>query len=240
MAGAPIELVLFDLGGVLIAPGGVAPMRELSGIESDEALWTRWLSCRWVSRFEAGGCTPEEFAAGMVDDWELELEPAAFLRAFGGWPEPPYEGALELVAAVQATVPAGFLSNANALQWRANYEGIPLTEAFAYRFLSFELGLVKPDTAIFETVAARLPVPRRRVLFLDDNARQRGGGRGRGVHRPARARGRRRPGRARSPRACSEPDAGTRPPREAPAGAAVPTCRHGCQRPDAASPAAPE
>ena len=59
-----IDLVLFDLGGVLIQPGGVAAMRALAGIDSDEALWARWLGCRWVQRFEAGGCTPEEFADG--------------------------------------------------------------------------------------------------------------------------------------------------------------------------------
>ena len=165
-----IDLVLFDLGGVLIQPGGVASMRALSGIESDEELWTRWLACRWVRRFEAGRCSPDEFAAGVVADWELQLEPAAFLAAFGGWPEPPFEGALELVDAVQARVPAGFLSNMNSFQWAANYEGIPLTDAFAFRFLSFELGLVKPDAAVFEAVAARLPVPRHQVLFLDDNA----------------------------------------------------------------------
>lgn len=164
-----IDLVLFDLRGVLIRPGGVASMRALSGIDSDEALWTRWLGCPWVQRFEAGRCSPEEFAAGVVADWELELEPAAFLDAFGGWPEPPFEGALELVESVQARVPAGFLSNMNSFQWAANYEGIPLTDAFAFRFLSFELGLVKPDAAIFEAVAARLPVARERVLFLDDN-----------------------------------------------------------------------
>src|ERR1700677_827346 len=154
MNGDRIDLVLFDLGGVLIRPGGVASMRALSGINSDEALWTRWLSCQWVRRFEAGQCAPEEFAAGMVADWELELEPAAFLEEFGRWPEPPFEGALELVDEVQAAVPAAFLSNMNSLQWAANYEGIPLTEAFAFRFLSFELGLVKPDAAIFDVVAA--------------------------------------------------------------------------------------
>jgi FMN phosphatase YigB (HAD superfamily) len=165
-----IEFVLFDLGGVLIRPGGVAAMRALSGIESDEALWSRWLACRWVQRFEAGRCTPEEFAAGVVADWELDVGPAAFLEAFGSWPEPPFEGAVELVEAVQATVPAGYLSNMNSFQWAANYEGIPLTDAFAFRFLSFELGLVKPDAAVFEAVAARLPVPRHQVLFLDDNA----------------------------------------------------------------------
>jgi HAD superfamily hydrolase (TIGR01509 family) len=167
---ARIELVLFDLGGVLIEPGGVAPMRGLSGVDSDEALWSRWLSCRWVRRFEAGGCTPEEFAVGVVDDWGLDLEPATFLSEFGSWPEPPYGGALELVTEVRAAMAAGFLSNMNSFQWAANYEGIPLTEAFDFRFLSFELGLVKPDPAIFDVVGARLPVSRDRVLFLDDNA----------------------------------------------------------------------
>ena len=170
VTGDRIDLVLFDLGGVLIRPGGVASMRALSGIDSDEALWTRWLSCQWVRRFEAGQCGPDEFAAGMVADWELDLEPAAFLEEFGRWPDPPFEGALELVDEVQASVPAAFLSNMNLFQWAANYEGIPLTDAFAFRFLSFELGLVKPDAAIFDAVAARLPVPRHRVLFLDDNA----------------------------------------------------------------------
>jgi glucose-1-phosphatase len=169
VAGAEIEIVLFDLGGVLIEVGGVAPMRELAGIESDEALWARWLGCPWVRRFEAGLCTPEEFASGLVADWALALEPEAFLEEFGRWSQPPSPGALELVQAVQASVPVGFLSNMNTVQWTANYEGIPLTDAFTHRFLSFELGLVKPDAAIFDAVASRLPVPRGRVLFLDDN-----------------------------------------------------------------------
>jgi putative hydrolase of the HAD superfamily len=169
VTGGRTELVLFDLGGVLIEPGGVAPLRALSGIESDEAVWERWLSCRWVRRFEAGRCTADAFAAGVVADWELDVAPEAFLQEFSRWPLPPFDGALELVDAVQATVPAGFLSNMNALQWTANYEDLPLTRAFAFRFLSYELGLVKPDAAIYEAVAARLPVPRRQVLFLDDN-----------------------------------------------------------------------
>src|ERR1700683_1868662 len=79
VTGDRIDLVLFDLGGVLIRPGGVASMKLLSGIDSDEALWTRWLSCQWVRRFEAGQCGPDEFAAGMVADWYAAREPAAVL-----------------------------------------------------------------------------------------------------------------------------------------------------------------
>ena len=46
----------------------------------------------------------------------------------------------------------------------------PILDLFDYRFLSFDLGLVKPDAAVFERVAELLPVERDRVLFLDDNA----------------------------------------------------------------------
>jgi putative hydrolase of the HAD superfamily len=164
-----IDVVLFDLGGVLIQAGGVAPMRELCGIESEQELWARWLGCRWVQLLEAGRCSDEEFAGGVVADWELPVSPDDFLAAFASWEGVPYAGAAELVAETAAAVRVGCLSNTNALQWSAHYEILPITGSFEFRFLSFELGLVKPDRAIFETVAARLPVEPERVLFLDDN-----------------------------------------------------------------------
>jgi len=165
-----VDLVLFDLGGVLIEPGGVGPMRELSGIGSDEELWARWLGCPWVQAFESGRCSTKEFAVGVVADWGLAVSPAAFLDEFATWPQGPYPGAAALVARVRKEVPVGFLSNMNAFQWEAHYEDMPITGAFDFRFLSFELGFVKPDPQVFEAVARRLPSAPGRVLFLDDNA----------------------------------------------------------------------
>lgn len=165
-----IEIVLFDLGGVLLEVGGVTPMRELSGIDTDEELWARWLGCRWVQQLEAGRCSAEEFAAGVVADWELPVAPAEFLSTFGAWVNPPFPGAPELVAETGGAARIGCLSNTNAFQWDAHFGTLPLIDAFEFRFLSFELGLVKPDAAIFEAVAAGLPAPPDRVLFLDDNA----------------------------------------------------------------------
>lgn len=167
---APVEIVLFDLGGVLLEVGGVAPMRELSGIETDEELWARWLGCRWVQQLEAGRCTPDEFAAGVVSDWELAVAPAEFLATFGAWVNQPFAGAPELVAETGDAARIGCLSNTNAFQWEAHFGNLALIDAFEFRFLSFELGLVKPDPAIFEAVASGLPVSPDRVLFLDDNA----------------------------------------------------------------------
>jgi putative hydrolase of the HAD superfamily len=165
-----VDVVLFDLGGVLLEVGGVGPMRQLSGIDTDEELWARWLACRWVQRLEAGRCSPEDFAAGVVTDWDLPVSAGEFLATFGAWVNQPLAGASELVAATADAARVGCLSNTNAYQWDAHFGALPLIAAFEFRFLSFELGLVKPDRAIFEAVAARLPAEPDRVLFLDDNA----------------------------------------------------------------------
>ena len=168
----PFDVVLFDLGGVLVDPGGVGEMRVLSGVDSDEELWRRWLGCPWVQRFEAGRCSGEEFAAGVVSDWGLALSSSEFLAAFTGWRTIPYPGADRLVAEVRQVATVGYLSNSNVAQWSAHLAGSALVSGFDFGFTSFELGLVKPDRAIFDAVAARLPVSAdavRRVLFLDDN-----------------------------------------------------------------------
>jgi putative hydrolase of the HAD superfamily len=165
-----IDIVLFDLGGVLIDFGGVGPMKELAGIESDDELWRRWLTCRWVRRFERGQCSTEDFATGVVGDWGLPIEPQPFLDAFRSWPGGPLPGAQTLLEQVQGTVPAGCLSNTNSLHWHDNYARWPIFDAFDFRFLSFELGYVKPDQELFDHVAHLLPSPATRVLFLDDNA----------------------------------------------------------------------
>ena len=166
----PVDLVLFDLGGVLIEVAGVRAMLELTGIQSEEELWRRWLTCRWVRRFESGGCSDTEFAAGVIADWQLELSAAAFLEAFRNWPTGPLPGAAELVAQTRASVATGCFSNTNALHWYDHIAGWPLAGLFDHRFLSFELGLLKPDIAAFAQVADLLGVPAERVLFLDDNA----------------------------------------------------------------------
>jgi len=165
----PIEVVLFDLGGVLIELGGVTAMRELTTIETDEELWRRWLGCRWVRSYERGECSPDEFANGVVQDWGLTVEPEMFLAAFGAWPLGPYPGAEALVARVREAVPVGCLSNTNASHVDEHFSRWPIFDAFDFRFLSYELGLLKPDRDVFDRVAELVAVPAGRILFIDDN-----------------------------------------------------------------------
>ena len=163
------DVVVFDLGGVLADFGGVAPMRALARIDSDADLWRRWLTCEWVRRFERGHCSAAEFADGFLDEWRIDVDPPTFLAEFSGWLVGPYNGADELVQEVSAVAEVACLSNTNAVHWEAGAARWPLLRHFDRTFLSFELGMVKPDADIFERVVAELGVEPERILFLDDN-----------------------------------------------------------------------
>jgi glucose-1-phosphatase len=169
MSTPDVDVVLFDLGGVLIELGGVAYLQTMAGIADDEAVWQKWLTSPWVRRFEAGQCSADEFSGGVVSEWHLPVTPDRFLEIFRDWPVGPLPGSSELLADVQRRVPIGCLSNTNTLHWDHQFARWPILGMFDYRFLSFDLGLVKPDRSVFKAVADRLPVGADRVLFLDDN-----------------------------------------------------------------------
>ena len=80
----------------------------------------------------------------------------------------PLPGARELVARLQNRLPLYCLSNNNPIHWALPHLR-ELASHFAETFVSFEMGLMKPDEAAFRYVADRIPEPIERVLFLDDN-----------------------------------------------------------------------
>lgn len=167
---AGIDLVLFDLGGVLVDFVGIHEMRVLAEIDEHEEASRRWLACRWMRAFERGECSTEDFATGVVEDWALPVEPAAFTDLFVGWLGDPLPGAVELIREVKATGTAtGCLSNTNALHWERKAGSLGFMDDLDHAFLSYELGLVKPDRELFDEVAARAGLPADRILFLDDN-----------------------------------------------------------------------
>jgi glucose-1-phosphatase len=165
-----IGFVLFDLGGVLIELGGVVSLQELAVTVGNEETWHQWLSSSSVRTFEKGECSATEFSARMVSQWDLNITPERFLEIFRDWPIGPYPGASELLAQVRRSVQIGCLSNTNAMHWEHQTSSWPVLDMFEFRFLSFELGLAKPDRAIFQAVADRLPFRKERILHLDDGA----------------------------------------------------------------------
>lgn len=164
---AGITAVLFDMGGVLVELGSLP---ELLGSGFDEErFWPRWLSSPAVRRFERGACSPDEFAAGAVDDLALDISAEAFLENFARFPRGLFPGAAELVTELSAEVDVGVLSNTNQLHWENQPDAEVLQRIVARPYLSYRLGEVKPDEALYRLVLDDLDRPAGEVLLLDDN-----------------------------------------------------------------------
>lgn len=169
MQNKQFEVVLFDLGGVLIELTGMARMLDWTNhaLTVDE-LWHRWLNSPSVRLFEAGRCTADEFAASVCNEFELPVTGSIFLQEFY-WALRPYPGASALLRKLSSHFTLASLSNTNVIHWKYICETMGLVEHFHVNFPSHEIGMVKPEREIFEFVVASLGCSPERILFLDDN-----------------------------------------------------------------------
>lgn len=167
-ATSAIRAVLFDMGGVLVE---LAPLDQLLGVAmpSDE-FWPRWLGSPAVRAYERGVCDTADFARQLAAELHLPLSPDELTERFRCFPRGLYPGAAELVRQVAGRgLATGVLSNTNALHWDHQTDGEILRTLFDHEFLSYRLGLVKPDGELFEAVVAALDLAPDEILFLDDN-----------------------------------------------------------------------
>jgi len=164
-----ISTLLFDLGGVLVDWDGTQPLIDLTqGRLSRDQARRFWLESPWVRRFETGACAPEAFAAGAVAELQVSLSPQDFLTAFASWDRGPTPEAFDLLEGLQSRYALYCLSNNNEVHWR-HPELQRLLRYFKQTFVSYEIGLVKPDASVFEHVIVHIPEPLDSILFFDDN-----------------------------------------------------------------------
>jgi FMN phosphatase YigB (HAD superfamily) len=113
------KVIMFDLGGVLVENAGGAGLAAMLPVPLEPAeLWQRWLASPAVRRFERGQIPSDEFACAFVEEWQLGLEPAAFLEAFAAWPRGLYRGAEALLRELRGRHHLACLSNTNSLHWQ--------------------------------------------------------------------------------------------------------------------------
>ena len=164
-----VDVLLFDLGGVLVEYTGVqdvAPLLTDAAAESD--IIDRWARCPHTDAFCKGTVTAQEFARAFVRDWGLRVGPDEFLREFRGWSRRLYPGTTELFDSLRGRFRLAALSNSNAVHWDRNVKDLGIDDLFEMTISSHQVGLIKPDPAIYLTALARLGVQPRAVMFFDD------------------------------------------------------------------------
>ncbi len=163
-----VRAVVFDMGGVLV---DLQTITHLFGDDSETegTMWARWLASPSVRSYEMGECDLATFATHFVEEARLKCNATTFIERFRKWPNGLFAGAAQLVNTLNPGLTTAILSNTNALHWREQRDAIAITELFDRKYLSFELGLAKPDAAMFEHVIADLACDPSQIVFLDDN-----------------------------------------------------------------------
>lgn len=163
------DVLLFDLGGVLVHFAGFEELRRLLPPGLDPAtVRERWIRSEAVHRFERGDLGPAEFARRFLAEWDLELAPDDFLRSFAEWNRGPYPGAVALLERLRGRHRLACLSNSSELHTpahRRRFAGV-----FERFYFSDELRLAKPEPEIFAAAIADLAVPAARIAYFDDTA----------------------------------------------------------------------
>ena len=162
------DVLLFDVGGILIRMSGIDAWKALTGDTDDAEIWRKWLTCPVVQAFERGHSDIDTFAAHMIDAHNLPIDAPEFVEAFSSWPGGLLEGAHELVTDVVHEVRVGCFSNTNEVHWNHPCNQT-VHQMFDLHFLSFEMGHVKPDVSAFEFVTNQLGCDPERIFFVDDN-----------------------------------------------------------------------
>lgn len=165
-----IKVVLFDLGNVLVDLGSAEDInRMLAANGAETEAWKTWLQSPSVRAFDRGQISLEAFATKLIEEVGLTVSVEEFVRHFVYWPKGLFSGALALVQAVRPEIHRAILSNTNAAHWPRLMGEMGLAGQFHSYFASHQMGQVKPDRAVYESVLDSLGVAAESVLFIDDN-----------------------------------------------------------------------
>ena len=166
---ANVQLLLFDLGGVLVDFSGPREIGQyLRTALTPAEILARWVNCPHTDAFERGALSSKEWAARFVNDWGVTLEPEEFLKAFRTMTRRVLPGARELLDSLRPRFRLAALSNSNELHWDRNTNELKVLELFEFAISSHEVGLCKPDPAIYKVAIDRAGVAPDAIMFFDD------------------------------------------------------------------------
>ena len=181
----PIKAVIFDMGGILETPFDDALFPELArmlGIPEPQLRRARSVDGLALT---LGRMTLREFYARVAREAgspvEADAAVARHLAVYEAATGPLDAGVLALVQALRGRQVVACLTNTEVEVGRFNRDR-GLYRAFDRAFLSTELGLHKPERAIFDRVMAELGIAPAEAVFTDDKLENVIGARTAGLH----------------------------------------------------------
>ncbi|MCL2517462.1 MAG: HAD family phosphatase [Oscillospiraceae bacterium] len=165
-----IKTILLDIGGVLVDLTGVKRLLNLIGNKLTRAeIDKRWADSENIKLYETGKLTTNEFANGFVKEFNIDITPEDFIAEFPLYAKGFFPGVIELLQKLKQNYTLACLSNTNPVQWNSLCERISIDKYFHHIFLSYEMGILKPDIETYTFVIEKLNCNPDEIVFFDDN-----------------------------------------------------------------------
>lgn len=167
-----IKVLLFDLGRVLVDFDHLRSAQRIAAFcfKTPRQIYDLFFESGVTLDFEAGKITPEDFYLQVKQMLDLKLSYASF--------EPIWNDIFFLSAqnrlvfglanALRVNYKIALLSNINILHYEYLKKNFPVFGVFDKIFLSFQLGLIKPDKEIYNLVIRDLGVSPPEIFYIDD------------------------------------------------------------------------
>lgn len=170
--------IIFDLGGVIINIDYTLAAKafEKLGVENFDALYSQAHQSNLFDLFEKGKISAAEFRNEIRTRCNKNLSEQQIDTAWNAMLLDLPEERLKLLASLKKTHRLFLLSNTNEIHMAFinNYlqktYGIPdLSGCFEKMYLSYEVGMRKPDAEIFEFVLSQNKLDPSQTLFIEDS-----------------------------------------------------------------------
>jgi 2-haloacid dehalogenase len=164
-----IKAVIFDIGNVLIEWQPERRMAERIGAPRAAALFEAFDVHAMMTRIDSGGdfATVIHETAAAHPDWRDEI--ALFHSHWTEIAQPQIPHSVRLLRALRARrVPVFALTNFGAANFPLSVAQFPFLAEFDRHYISGEMGLAKPDPAIYAAVEADCGLAPESLLFADD------------------------------------------------------------------------
>lgn len=165
-----IKYILFDIDGVLAkATDSADEILEKNHLTLEE-FFDNWDDSQSVNQFETGQISQEEFSRLRSEELGNVIRPATIIDILNARKSILFPGVEQILEELRTgNYKMACLSNTNILHWNSIEGKSIFNKYFCKQFLSYQLGLVKPDKEIYIHVMETLHCKGHEILYFDDS-----------------------------------------------------------------------
>lgn len=171
-----IKNIIFDLGGVLLNINPLLSLEEfgrVSGIDQ-QVLSKRLVNEQIFQKFDTGSINPAQFRSELCRIMNIIVADDVIDRAWNILIQDFPSSRVKMLQELRKNYRIFLLSNTNAIHFdyytKEFYEKyrFPMVDLFDQVFVSYEIGIHKPDAGIYTHVLLNTDVKAGETLLIDD------------------------------------------------------------------------